>query len=259
MGRAKITSLIALTVLFAVTASGLLYEVEVGDSLNQSNYELNYSQEIEDVQEISIILDNTGSVGCQFRLRNEMKAENFSRTDYSQSYSVWPGNSALMEVRSVPENVTGEINSTLYASYCGKTEEIAEFGFNDTEKTVLNDSIESKTLAAENGGVKISVPVQEGVIVPVDEPAYWKVGSAQLNSGRATADLEAPIFNAEQSVEFAVINESTGRTVGTTSVEMTAEEDLLYRIEQNFLEIVLGISLLVNVVLASRFFRQLIK
>jgi len=259
MDKHKITILAALTLAFSLSGSALVYEVEIGESLNHSTFEFDYQDEIQDVQEISVVVENTGSVGCNFYLRNDISSENFSRTDYSQEYPIWPGNSKLMELNSVPENITGTVNSTLHISYCGKTEEVAQYSFNDTSKTFLNRSFESKTLNAENGEISVEMPVQNGSVVPVDAPSYWKVGSADIESGVASVELDAPIFNSGATVEFAVINSSTGNAVGTTQVAMKPEEDLEYAIQSNTLEILLGVSLLLNAVLAARFFRDLIK
>lgn len=259
MDKHKITILAALTVLLSISGSALIYEVEIGESLNHSTFELEYQEEIQDVQEVSIVVENTGSVGCQFYLRNDISSSNFSRTDYSHEYAIWPGNSKLMEMKSVPENVTGTVNSTLHLSYCGKTVEIAQYSFNDTRKTLLNNSLESKTLSAGNGEVSMELPVQNGSVVPVDAPSYWKVGSADIKSGVTSVNLDAPIFNSGSTVEFAVINSTTDRAVGTTQVAMTPEEDLKYIIRNSTLEIILGVSLLLNTVLAARVLRDLIK
>lgn len=259
MVKHKIAVLAVFTVLFSLSGSALLYEVEIGESLNHSTFELEYQEEIQDVQEISVVVENTGSVGCQFYLRNDMSSGNFSRTDYSQEYAIWPGNSKLMEMKSVPENVTGTVNSTLHLSYCGKTVEIAQYSFNDTRKTLLNNSLESKTLSAGSGEVSMELPVQNGSVVPIDAPSYWRTGSADIKSGIASVNLDAPIFNSGSTVEFAVINSTTERVVGTTQVSMTPEDDLEYIIRNSTLEIILGVSILLNTVLAARVFRDLIK
>jgi hypothetical protein len=252
MAKTKIVLLLGAFLLATSMGSGLFYRVEVDQTLNHSGFDLNYSDRVEDVQTVSVAVDNIGSVGCEYRLRAVQDGENFSSVEYSRGYPMWPGGTSLMQMKFLAQNYTGPVNTTLFLQYCGKTSKIGNFSYNDTVNTKVNNSIGSETLEATEAEVKLKLPVENGYLVPVNSPPYWRVGSTTINDGKAVASYEPPIFDRDETVEFAVVNESTGNVLGKTTAELDPEKTLVEKIRDSWLRVLLGISVLLNAVLIGK-------
>lgn len=245
----KISTLILASILISTAASSIIYEVDVDESLNHSSFQLNYSEEITDVQEYTAVLDNTGSVGCSFRLANTLESGNYSRTDHSDTYTLWPGDSARITVSSVPINVTGRINSTLEVEYCGKNSVLNRTSFTDIENTTAAREFSSTTLSSGKNSLTFETGVEEAIAVPIGEPPYWKVSAANISSGKAKIDFEAPIYSEEKSIIYALVNKTTGEVIGRTEVKTGSEVFNLDDIPGQVLWSILVISILLNLVL----------
>jgi hypothetical protein len=252
MDRAKIVLLLALFLVASSSASALFFRVEVDQNLNQTTFDLSYDNVTEEIQTVSVAVDNIGSVGCEYRLRSVQNGENFTSVEYSRSYPMWPGSSSLMQVKYAPLNYEGEINSTLFLSYCGKSTKIANFSYTISENTTVNDTFESETLRATDEEVALDLPVEKGYLVPVDAPPYWRVASTTINDGEAITSYSPPIFDEEETIEFAVVNRSTGKIMGSTTANLDPEKSLLEKARDNWLRIVLAISVLLNALLIGR-------
>lgn len=219
----KISTLVLAVVFLSAIASSIIYEVDVDESLNHSSFQLSYEEEITDVQQYSAVIDNTGSVGCTYRLANTLESGNYSRTDYSQPHQLWPGDSARISVTSVPINVTGQINSTLEVEYCGKNTVINKTSFEDIRNTSAQKEISSTTLKSEDGRITFKTGLNEAIAVPIGEPPYWKIGPVNISAGKAETSFEAPIFSEEKTVIFALVNKSSGDVMGRTHVKTGSE------------------------------------
>ncbi|MFB6115977.1 MAG: hypothetical protein ABEK10_00555 [Candidatus Nanosalina sp.] len=259
MDENKVAVLVLSTVLMSAGASSILYEVDVEESLNHSSFKLQYRENISDLQTYSAIIDNTGSVGCKFRLVNTLKSENYTRTDYSSAHELWPGESALIEVKSVPMNVTGRINSTLKIQYCGKEAVLNKTAFVDVENTTAGDRISSTTLKSKNGKLSFKTTLDEAYAVPISEPPYWKVESANISSGKASVEFEAPIYVKDESIVFALVNKTTGEVVGRTEVKTGSQVFGIDNIPGGLVGIVLVCSVIFNLVLGGRMLLRCIK
>lgn len=236
---------VLLLVLFlASTASALQFDVEVGALTDSSEYGIEYRNNTT-VQQVNTTVLNAGSIGCQFRLKGEFEYANQTQTRYSAPYALLPGAEALMQLYFIPENYTGQVETTLYNEYCGQEKQIKQFNFTSPESVIANSTIESKTLSVNRTGSRVNIDLEDGRLVPKEAPPYWKTGSAEIINGTTTVEYDAPIFSEGENLTYTVLN-SQNNIVGETSVHLKAKETIWDKLENNLLLILLGISVLVN-------------
>lgn len=256
MDKAKVLLLLIILAVLVSSASALLYRVDVDDSLNHSSFDLQYRNQTDTLQVVSSTVTNTGSVGCEYRLKAEIYTNGEQATHYSKGYELWPGRTERMQLKFISGNASGMIETDLYLEYCGKQESLETFSFNDTGAEVTNNSIDSTTIEASEKGAEARLPVKEAILVPIETPPYWKVSSTEVNQSRAEFSYNAPIFNEREQVRFAVMNRSTEEIIGETTVQLEAEESVLQTISQNIESLALAASLLLNLALAAVILRR---
>lgn len=243
----------------ASSASSLLYKVDVDASLNHSSFDLEYRNTTDTLQVVSSSITNTGSVGCTYRLRADVTRNGTQASHYSRGYELWPGETAAMKLRFISGNTTGQIPTQLHLEYCGQEKSLDEFTFEDTKSEQLNTTIDSRTVEATEREAKAKFSVKSGILVPLESPPYWKVSSAKINSSEATLDYEPSLFRSEEEIKFAVLNESSEKAIGITTVELQPETSVFTSIRDNLETLLLAFSLLVNMALGLILFRTRIK
>ncbi|MFB6241447.1 MAG: hypothetical protein ABEJ36_01430 [Candidatus Nanosalina sp.] len=256
MDRSKVIPLLISILALASLGSGLLYQVEIGETLNHTAFRIDYRNTTKDIQRISATFRNIGSIGCTYRLKADVETGNSTTTYYSGDYPLWPGETRLMELRFIPQNISGKVETQLYITYCGKQEKLDEFSFNDTSETLLNKTLESRTLTASEQKARIKLGVRNASLIPVKVPPYWKVSSAEVRKGLANLSYQAPIFNDRENIRYAVVNTTTDQVIGVTEVNLNPEKTLMEKIMERALEIALLISLLLNALLATAAVRE---
>jgi|AntRauMinimDraft_2_1070382.scaffolds.fasta_scaffold00551_3 hypothetical protein len=243
--KEKIIFLTAIVFLIS-TASALQFGVEIGALTDSSEYGTEYRNNTA-VQQINTTILNAGSVGCEFRLKGEFEYANQTQIRYSSPYALFPGSEAMMQLYFIPENYTGQVDTTLYSEYCGQEKLIKEFNFSSPESVVSNNTMESITRSVGTTSSIIDIESENGRFVPKEAPAYWKVGSADIVNGTATIEYDAPIFREGENLTYTVLD-SRNNIVGETEVYLKAENTLIDRLEENLYKILFGVSAIFNLI-----------
>ena len=255
MDRAKV-SLLLIFLFIIPSASALTFKVNVVGITNAESHFIRYKNTTESYQTINATVENSGSIGCTYRIMGKFRYDNETYTRYSHPYPLFPGASALADLKFLPMNYTGPINTSLYIDYCDQKKEVDSFVFNHTERVLSNNSIESETIRSNLTGALIETSIEEGLLIPQEAPPYWKASSTHLKNGKAYLRYEAPIFDRRKTLKYLVLNESTGELIGNTEVELEPEENFMRFLKENVFKISLIFSLLANVILFSLHFKN---
>lgn len=253
MARTKALVLLTAVTLLLGQASALSLHVSI-DSLTKADVKnVQYQENISQVQEANASVMNTGSIGCQYQMKLEYSYRNDTYSSFSESEPLWPGASALAEIKAPVFNYTGPVNSTLYVQFCDQQQHVENFTFNMEENVTLNGSVESRTVEVSGDSSRIETDVENGTLVPVETPAYWKVPSAEIENGSATVRYDAPIFDERENLTYMVRSE--GRILGTTKIRLQAQPTVLEKIlsvNQRLLYAVILLMAVLNLYLIRR-------
>ncbi|MFB6193234.1 MAG: hypothetical protein ABEK00_03195 [Candidatus Nanohaloarchaea archaeon] len=195
------------------------------DSITKADVKNVQYQNSTSINDVNTSIMNTGSIGCQYRLKMAYSYRNKTYSSYSSNKALWPGSSELAELKAPVFNYTGPVNSTLYVEFCDQTKKVADFTFNSTENITINNTLDSTTVKASSRQAKIQLDVQEGVLIPIDTPAYWKASSVEIENGSATVEYQAPIFDSDENLTYMV--KHGDQILGKTKVELKAQKTLL--------------------------------
>jgi len=230
-------------------ASGLTFDVEVAELTDHSIKDINYSEEVENVQEIDGTVENIGSIGCTYRLKAEFEQGNQSFERFSSPYSLWQGDYSFMDINYIPMNYTGTVDTNLSVTYCGQEKPVDNFSFNVTEKTLPEQEMKSRTVEASEKNAEIEIEGGE-VLVPEQKPSYWKTSSAEIVNNTAEIEYDAPIFDPGETITYSVVE--NGSVIGRTEVGLEAEPTLMEELWEQRMKILGGLlilSILGNVLL----------
>ncbi len=255
--KRKKAFLVLFTVLSVSAVSALQFDVQVGSITDSSEYRIQY-EENTNIQEINVTVLNSGSIGCQYRLKGEFQYANTTHTRYSDSYSLFPGAESVAKLHFIPENYTGEVRTDLYTEYCDQEKQIAEFNFTSPEKIIPNETVESETLDVTNYSSKARLDVERGRLVPQETPPYWKASSAEISNNTATVRYDAPIFKEGENLTYTVLNNES-RVIGETEIYLKESKNIWDKLESNLLFVLLGLSLAANFGLALQKLKNRIK
>lgn len=232
-------------------AASINFDASVSPNATFSAQKFQYDSQIDTLETANVSIINTGSIGCTVQLR---AAYNNSEEAFSRSVALWPGESTFLEVNKLFRE-EGLYQGVLQLDYCGQRKQVERFNFTAEGFEGNLSEMNSTTLEAGNQKAEVSLPVEEGLLVPESKPHYWKVSSAEIVNGSASVDLSAPIFDSEESISFAVYNESSGSIQALTDVKMESEvqkgywEKRISALKDSSLEFLL-ISVFLNLVLA---------
>ena len=242
----KNTAIIFTVLLLSFSVSALDFNVDVAEIVSSSEYDLSYLNETDTVQTVSMNIENRGSIGCEYRLRGEFEYDDETFVRYSSPHQLWQGAYTDAEINFIPMNYTGEVEASVYNEFCDEEKHVEDFTFNVTENTVSNESVESETVSVTETDSNISInDVESGLLVPEEEPSFWKTSSASINNSEATLHYDAPIFRHGENITYTVLN-SESKVVGSTEVWLNTEETFMDKVRDNFeyliiLVLVLGI------------------
>lgn len=209
MARYKTALLLILFSVIAVPAAGFTFDVSIDDVTSTRATDVKYSENVSGVQNLNASVENSGSIGCVYRLRAEYRYGNRSFDRYSTGVPLWPGDTHRAKVYLITSNYRGTVSGNLTAEYCGQTEKVQEFNY-ATSNITLGNSTESRTYRADSEGADISVEdFDEGMLVPVEAPPHWKTSSTSLTDGEAEISYDPPIFTDSENITYAVVQNGT--------------------------------------------------
>ena len=249
----KNTSVIAAVLLLCFSVSALDFNVDVAEIVSSSEYDLSYLNETDTVQTVEMSIENRGSIGCEYRLRGEFEYDDETFTRYSSPHQLWQGSYTDAEINFIPMNYTGTVEASIYNEFCDEEKHVEDFTFNVTENTVSNETVESETVSVTETDSNVSInDVEQGLLVPEEEPSFWKTSSASINNSEATLHYDAPIFRHGENITYTVLN-SESEVVGSTEVWLNTEETFMDKVRDN-LEylVILALVLLVSGLLLER-------
>ncbi|QGA80132.1 hypothetical protein LC1Nh_0228 [Candidatus Nanohalobium constans] len=175
--------------------------------------------------------------------------ESFER--FSSPEPLWQGDYERLEIKYIPTNYTGKIETNLSLQYCDQEKQIDSFNFNVTENTTINSTVDSRTVSSNHESSKIEI--KGDTLIPQEEPSYWKTSSAQIINGTAEIEYDAPIFDRQEEITYTVIED--GEIIGSTTVGFKPEPTLKEKIIDKKLEVLTGLltaSILFNILLVLK-------
>ena len=224
MAETKIAALVTFSIFLLGSASGLAFNVQIDALTSASVKDINYMDEVDGVQSVNASVENTGSIGCSYRLKTEYRYKNSSFERYSSAYPLWPGEEDRARIDLLVENYTGEVDGNLSLDYCGQEQKISNFSFNTSNITV-EKKYSSKTVDSNSSAAKINIEeIDEARLVPVEAPPYWKTASEKIREGKAVVEYEAPIFDSRENISYAVVRD--GEVEGETTVSLETRRSL---------------------------------
>ncbi|MFQ3308437.1 MAG: hypothetical protein ACI977_000673 [Candidatus Nanohaloarchaea archaeon] len=231
-----LTSLLFISV---IPASAFTVQVSIADMTSASVKDVQYQENVSTVQNMNASIENTGSIGCGYRLKADYSYGNQSFERYSGEHQLWQGDSDRATLHLLATNYTGTVRGNLSVQYCGQEKQVERFNFT-TENVTLPNATEVRTLKADEKSAEIrSSQYKSGRLVPIEAPSYWKASAAELEEGKATLEYEAPIFDPRETITYALVqNQSVEATVETSLEEnptllnqiMNANPALLYMV-----------------------------
>lgn len=239
-------------ILFLPFAAGLTFDVNVAELTDHSLKDLEYSEEVPQMQEINATVENIGSIGCTYRLKADFEQGNESFERFSSPESLWQGENSGLGLHYIPMNYTGMVDTNLSIQYCGQEKKVEEFSFNVTNNTLPQQELESRTVESTERTAEVEVSEGE-MLVPEEEPSYWKTSSSRIINESATVEYDAPIFDASETITYSVIEDE--EVIGRTTVELEEQPTLLEKLRQKKLELVGGLliaSIVLNLLLLLR-------
>jgi hypothetical protein len=228
MAETKIAALVTFSIFLLGSASGLAFNVQIDALTSASVKDINYKEQVDGVQSINSSVENTGSIGCSYRLKTDYSYKNSSFERYSSAYPLWPGEEDRARIDFLVENYTGAVQGNLSLEYCGQEQKVSNFSFNTSNITVERE-YSSKTIDSNSSAAKIRIEeLDEALLVPVEAPPYWKTASEEVQEGKAVIEYEAPIFDSRENISYAVVQ--NGEVLGETTVELEYEKTLWDRL-----------------------------
>lgn len=212
-----------LVLVFVSTAAAFELSVVVDPLKNVSVKGLEYDNSSQ-VQDVVLNLDNTGSVGCTYRVKAVSEYNNTFYEHYSKEYPIWPGSNSDVDMSFALANKSGQVNTSLFISYCDGEQFLESFNWTSEPVGTINE-VNSETLSASETSVKAEFSRENGSLVPVETPPYWKVSSAKIENSTAELTYNPSIFK-ETNLTYAVTNEE-GSIIGKTEVSLKDPEPSL--------------------------------
>lgn len=244
----KSAAILLVTIFLAASATALTLSVEVEAITEMDAYFLKYQNQTEDVQRLNLTAENSGSIGCQYRIKGVFHYGNETEIRFSKPYPLWSSGIEVAELYFMPENYTGKVDAEVYSYFCEREEFVENITYQQTSKHIVNKTVESKTLEVSKEEAKLELPVQNGRLLPKDTPHYWKASGAEIENGTATIQYDPPIYKEDEELNYTVIN-SENEVLGSTTVSLSVEQTYWDGLEERLpriLTILLGFSLMLN-------------
>lgn len=239
-------TLLLVSIAFLIPASAALsFDVQIDALVNSTEYNTEFQKEGA-VQKVNTTVQNSGSIGCKYRLRGDFSYKNETFQRYSEPYTLFPGAEEVMEIHFIAENYTGQVDAKIYNEYCGKEKQILGFNYTMSERVLPNQTVESRVVSVDDEGSEIQVDLEKGRLVPQETPPYWKAGSARVNNSQATITYDPPIFREGEELSYTVLD-TESNVVGRTTVKLQEPEKTTWEhFKQGFPLVVLIVSIAIN-------------
>lgn len=253
MDFTKIQVLLIAILAFTGLSSSLVFKLSVDQDLKYSTQDLNYAENVEKLQNINVSVQNTGSVGCVFRLRSTLNSSNGQERYYSRPHSMWPGQEARLEIYQMPVE-KGLKTAKLSLKTCRGWEKLETLNYtveNASEQENLSEIGFDRKKATE-GSITLKTDVKNALAVPGEAPPYWKVPATRIQNKTAELTYTPEIYRPEENISYRIINTSSGNLLGTMDVPVEPKNTLLGSITVKRLSYVLLVSLLANLAFAYR-------
>ncbi len=247
MDLAKIHVLLIVFLAFTGLSSALVFKLSVDQDLKYSAKDLNYAENVEKLQNINLSIQNTGSVGCVFRLRSTLNTSEGGERYYSEPYSMWPGQEARLKIYQIPEE-KGVETTNISLKTCRGWEKLQTINYtvkNTSERQNLS-RINFERKRADEGSIKIQTTVKNALAVPEEAPPYWKVHSTRIQNKSANLAYTPEIYRPEENITYRIFNQSSGKTLGVMDVPVSPKKTFLESITVKQVSYLLILSIIVN-------------
>jgi hypothetical protein len=248
--KGKALLILGLSLFLAASVSGISFKVQVSDVVDYDTVGLDH-QVNGSIVSVETSVENTGSIGCRYRLSGEFDNGERVTESWSNAVPLFPGGNSAVGFKHMVYNYTGRANASIDLSYCGETTDVGNFTFNVTERRIVNDTLESETRSVNSSAAVISTEVENGTLIPETVPAGWKVPGASVTDGKAVLEYEPTIFHPERELSYFVVDED-GEIRGVTRIDLSYTPGIVEKIFANKFKLLLGASLLVNLLLLAR-------
>lgn len=248
--------------LFLVSlASGINFNIEITNEAQSSEYQIKHSQSTSHLQQINLTAENSGSLGCKFQSEAKFSYGNKSDIVTSPSKSLWPGESALLDLNYAPTNYTGQVGTELYIRFCQQTKKLQSFNYTVKNNITPENSIESSTQSYNPESAKIKIDAEDAILVPDSKPAGWKVSSAKVENGSTTIEYTPSLFQEGENITYTVYNHTSAAPIGTTKVTLETNTTFGELVYQNKWKLLLLVSVIINILIliSARKPRKLLK
>jgi hypothetical protein len=228
MARYKAGVLLIAALFLTLPAYSLTFDVSITDITEASVKDVQYQENVSAVQNINASIENTGSIGCGYRLKADYSYGNKSFDRYSPEYSLWQGDTERAAINIMASNHTGTVHGNLSVEYCGQSKQVTDFNYS-TENVTFEEEIDTRTLDVNQSSAQVRFSeYSEGTLVPVEAPPYWRTSSVKLEEGKASLDYEAPIFDSRENITYALVQNQTVQ--GTSEISLEEQPTLLSKI-----------------------------
>ena len=243
-----LTSLLILTGF----SSALVFELSVDQDLKYNTQDLRFDESVDTLQNLNLSVTNTGSVGCNFRLKASYNRSDRKITRYSDSHALWPGQEARFVTYYIPEE-PGEKTANLSLRTCRGWEEIQQVNFSvQNASSAPEEKLDYVKTGAEKGEVNIEVGLEDGLAVPQETPPYWKAGSVPIKNGSANLTYTPEMYRGTENISYRIVNKTSKSVLGGVEVSVVEKKSFLEKITVLHVSVALMISLLLNIVLIAR-------
>lgn len=248
--KSKAVLITGLSLFLVASVSGVNFKVQVSDVVGYDTVGLD--QELNgSIVAVETSVENTGSIGCHYRLSGEFERGDKVTESWSNSLPLFPGGNSVLGFKHLVYNHTGQVNASIDLSYCGQTADVGSFTFNVTDRKIVNDTLDSGVRSVNSSAAVISTDVEKGTLIPETVPAGWKASGAAITDGRAVVEYEPTIFHPERELSYFVVGED-GEIRGVTRIDLKHSPGIVEKMLANKFKILLAASVLINLLLLAR-------
>jgi len=257
MARHQVTAvLIGVLLVLGGAGIGLDFDVTVQPSIESQFIAFDHDNNSAPLHRFTVSAQNTGSVTCGFRMKADLERADQTITRYSGEQVIHPGDEQVLELEYLPYNHTGPVRGQVRVQYCDQETALGNISFSVHERVWTNTSLTSRTLQAGNDSATVELPVDSGIMVPEQAPAYWRPAAARIINGTAVVRYDPPLFDPRERLAYTVYDPREREAIGTVTVGLQEELTSTEQLWRHRLPIGLAVSVLFNLVLAGMLYRR---
>lgn len=257
MARYKVSAvLIGTLVVLAGAGIGLDFDVTVQPTVEGQFIAFDHDNSTAPLHRFTVSAGNTGSVTCGYRMTATFERANQTITRYSAEQIIYPGEQQLLELEYLPYNYTGPVWANVSVEYCDHETQLGSTAFTVDERLRTNRTLTSRTVRSGNTSATVELPVDSGIMLPEQAPAYWKPAAARIINGTAVVRYDPPLFDRQEQLEYTVYDPQQGAVIGTVTVGLEEEPTLTEQLWRHRVLVGLAVSVLINLLLAGLLYRR---